>query len=236
MADGIYSATSGAVAQEAALEVAAHNLANVATVGFKGHRVSFEDTLAQEPEQLSGSRVHVRAAKVANDFAQGSLRATDGPLDVALQGPGFFVVDAPQGERLTRNGALSQRPDGTLQNNDGLAVQGHGGAIVAPRQARLRIDAQGVVFANDVPVDRLKVVDVGDLQALRREASGLWNAEGQTPHQVDTPVHAGALESSNVNAIQAMTSLIGIQRAYESYHRSMETIKNSEQRLTNQLG
>jgi flagellar basal-body rod protein FlgF len=247
MADGMYTALSGAMAQEQALEVVANNLANIATTGFKGETVDFKQVLATQDQNATS--VHVEVAQTQHDFSQGVLKETDNPLDVALLGAGFFVVDAPQGEMLTRHGALALRGDGYLQSVDGLLVQGQQGNIRISPGSKVRIDSYGAVMATppgsgkdgtnaqaETMVDRLRVVDVENPQALRRYGNGLWDPSGSVVQRVETPVEAGSLETSNANPIKMMTQLIAVQRAYESYNRSIETIRTMEQKATSQLG
>ena len=245
MAEGIYTALSGAVAQERALEIVANNLANVSTTGFKGDVIQFKDVLAEKAPQHTN--VHVEVAEVRQDFSQGVIKQTQNTLDVALLGSGFFVVDGPQGEMLTRQGSMSRRGDGYLQNVDGMLMQGQNGPIRLDPGALVRIDHYGGVFVTpqngtiggpqaETMQDRLRVVDVDEPQKLRRAGHGLWSAADTTTVYTDTPVEPGALEQSNVNAIKMMTQLITVQRAYESYDKTIQQIHNTEQKAASQLG
>ncbi len=245
MADGIYTALSGAIAQEQALEVVANNLANISTTGFKGEAVDFKQVLAST--NPNATNIHVEVAESRHDFSQGQVKATNNPLDVALMGPGFFVVDAPGGDMLTRHGALSLRGDGYVQSIDGLLIQGQQGPIRIAPGSKVRLDTYGGIFVtppstagnnpvDETMVDRLRVVEVADPQKLRRQGHGLWDPSATSLQRSDTAVEPGSLEQSNVNPIKMMTQLIQTQRAYEGYNRTIEQIRGMEQKVTSQLG
>ena len=236
MADGIYTALSGAVAQEHALEVVANNLANVNTTGFKGDQLVFKQAIsAANKDPKTASSVHVAVDKIVPDLRQGSMKATNRPLDAALDGPGFFVVATPDGDKLSRDGSFSLRPDGVLEDDNGNLVRGLGGLIRVPYGAPARIDNVGMVYAGDTPLDKLKIVDVQKPETLHREAEGLWGLTESQPYLADTPLQVGALEQGNVNAVHWMVRMVNIQRAYEAYHRSMETINTMEKKLTSEV-
>jgi flagellar basal-body rod protein FlgF len=247
VSEGIYTALSGAVAQETALEIIANNLANVATKGFKGDSIDFKEVLAQG--QKNATNAHVELTEIRHDFSQGLVKATNGRLDVALLGNGFFVVEGPQGDMLTRDGALTKNGSGFLQNTDGLLVQGQNGPIRVAPGASVRIDSYGGIFVTpqggggaggaaltEFMQDRLRVVDVEEPQKLQRAGHGLWDPAQTQLIACDTPVEVGALEQSNVNPIHMMTRLIATQRAYENYNKTIQQIHTTEQKATSQLG
>lgn len=228
--DGIYSSMSGAIAQQRAMESLSDNLANINTVGFKGSRISFQD-------MVTTLTPHARVAAETPDLSQGALRSTGNPLDLALGGPGFFAVMTPNGERYTRQGTFRLRGDGILENQDGLPVQAEGGGdIRVPPNTKPHVDHMGTVFADDVAIAKLRVVNVEDLASLRRESHGLWGAGVLGPNDTNTRVESGTLEQSNVNPVHTMTGIIAAQRAYESHHRAMEMIQSMQQKLTNDVG
>ncbi|RYF09361.1 MAG: flagellar hook basal-body protein [Deltaproteobacteria bacterium] len=246
MADGIYTALSGAVAQQTAMDVISNNLANVSTSGYKGDQVVFKEVLATvNPD---ATNVHSEVAELRHDFSQGQLHYTKNPLDAALMGPGFFVVDTPQGEKLSRQGSFRMRGDGMLQTVDGHLVMGQKGAIRLEPGAKVRMDSYGALFqtpqsqgsqvgtGGETLVDRLRVVDVAKPEGLRREGHGLWDPGDNELLPVATAVEPLALEQANVNPIKAMTQLIAVQRAYEQYNRTIEQIRSLEQKATGQLG
>lgn len=280
MSHAMYTALSGAVAQERALEVVADNLANVSTQGFKATRLTFkevltdsdgrpaisaaevqaqmreerieaqkrgEDVQALERAQMNRLKaggeesgpphVQVEVAGGYLDMSTGPLKTTNNPLDFALTGPGFFSVETPAGERLTRQGSFIVSADGTLSTIQGHAVQGQGGPIKVNPQAEVIADPQGAIFADGVYVDTLKRVNVATSKDLQRQGDALYSVKpGARVDEVQTPLQPGSIEQSNVNAVSAMTQLIGVQRAYESYHRALETVRGLEQKTSSELG
>ena len=232
MANGIYAALSGAVAEARALEVAANNLANVSTTGFKKEKLSFREVLAGQDT----TQRQVRIEPTGTDFTQGATTRTGAPLDAAILGPGFFVVRTPAGERYTRAGSFTLDAKGTLVTASGDPVLGAGGPINVSPGESVAIDPTGAVMKGDEEVGRLKVVDFADPQALQRLGDSQWSANGQTPTAVTTRLEPGALEQSNVNAVEGMTELIMISRAYEGFARTLENYNQVDQRTTTELG
>lgn len=237
MSDGITLAFSGAVAQAEALDVAAQNLANASTVGFRGLRPVFQQILAAagaaaaRPVIVAGTRA---------DLGQGPLRATGGALDVALRGPGFLVVATPAGERYTRAGNLAVSADGLLVDAGGRPVLGDGAApLRLPRDAgAVAIDAGGEVRAGGATVGRLRIVEFADPARLGPEGESLWRAEaGAGPHDAAaTEVVAGHLEQSNVDVVRGLVELVRISRAYDAFSRTLQTFRDVDQRAANELG
>lgn len=239
MSHTLYTALSGAVAEERNLEVISDNLANTTTAGFKGSRLSFRDLLTQQ--SIDGStHTQVEVADSHNDMTQGTIKATGNPLDVALRGPGFFSVNTPAGERLTRQGSFVHASDGYLRTQSGHAVMGEGGPLRARNDLPLSIDKGGNVFSDGVYIDSIKRLQIADPEKLVREGNSLWRADSpetmQKAQLVGTPLDIGGLEASNVNAVQAMTQLINTQRHYEMYHKAIENNRQLEQKAASQLG
>jgi flagellar basal-body rod protein FlgF len=232
MAEGIYAALAGAIAEQRALEVSANNLANVSTTGFKREVLSFREVLAG---QNSTSRQVVVEPQGA-DFSQGTFARTGGNLDAAILGQGFFVVQTPQGERYTRAGAFTLSPDGTLVTAAGYPVLGSGGPIrVDPgKPASLRPD--GSVTSGTEVQGTLRLVDFPDKKVLERAGENLWRSTTTTaPKPVEAHLEPGVLEQSNVNAIEGMTELIMISRAYEGFNNALQTYRDIDQRTANDL-
>ena len=148
-------------------ETVTHNLANSSTAGFKRRVNSFSAELARqqrlgEQRSLMNGRID---ANGAIDFTQGVLSCTERPLDIALEGNGFIALDTPQGPLYTRNGALSINLLNQLVDGSGRLVSGQNGPIVIPAavtESDIRIDAGGTVYANEVELGRIRVVEFGD--------------------------------------------------------------------------
>lgn len=205
-------------------EVVANNLANVSTTGFKAER-TFAHLLAGDETPAFGTMT---------DRAQGALTITHAPFDLALEGEGFFVVDTPQGEQLTRGGAWGVDADGTLIDARGAKVLGEDdprgvtrGPITIPREAtEVRIARDGSLFADGVLRGKLRVEQVPTDIALEHAGDGRFVAPaGRTPLAADARrIRQGALEESNVSSVGSLVSLIDIQRAYSAVQRAVSVI------------
>jgi flagellar basal-body rod protein FlgF len=221
MSHGIYKALRGAVALEKSLDVVADNVSNASTSGFRGRKVAFAEVMVATAH---GDERTVRSDLGAVDPTAGAMRNTGRPLDVAIEGPGYFVLDTPQGPRLTRNGALSINSEGALVGSGGHLVLGKdGGPIVLPEASSTpNIAPDGAV---SVGTDALGSLWVANPSPDAMEAEGAWfrpsaplAPAGEGGHRLVS----GALESSNVNVIQGMLDLIRVTRTYESLTRAIE--------------
>jgi len=167
VSDGIYIATAGAVAQSNALDTTANNIANASTVGFHGDRIAFREALGTA-KSLDVTLVDGGTSRV--DQQQGAMTQTDNPLDLALEGDGYFGVDTAQGPRYTRAGNLQIDDARHLVNNEGATMRGEAGQpITVPPDAKVvGVGADGTVTADGNPVGKLELVRFAPSQ-LRRE-------------------------------------------------------------------
>lgn len=211
---------------EARQAAAAHNLANISTPGFKAERV-FARALADAKIEIAS----------AGDFSDGAVTPTGRPLDVAVVGNGFLVVQTPAGERWTRGGSLAINAEGLLVDMAGRPVQGTSGAIVLP-PGPVEISARGEITVNGSMVGQLRVErSVGD-RPFKREGASLWVPPTDKEPVPDMEVHVrqGHLEGSNVDPVSALVEMIEIQRAYASVQRSMVTVDRVMETITTQIG
>jgi flagellar basal-body rod protein FlgF len=169
---------------------------------------------------------------------QGALEGTGGPLDVAIEGEGFFLLETPEGERMTRAGAFLANEAGELVNADGFRVLDTGGApIFLPPQARsIGIAADGTISADGAPVAQLAVVRPLDPLTVTRGAGVTFAAGAGGVEPVEAPaVLQGHLEASNVEPVTEIARMIAVQRAYELgqsfLEREDERIRNVVQTL-----
>ncbi len=217
-------------------EVSANNLANVSTDGFKGER-AFARLLAD------GS---TPTAETATDLRAGTLTATNNPLDLAISGKGFLVVQTPTGEKLTRSGALHIDDARRLVDVTGNPVLGETGAqsdattpIIIPATVKsITFSSNGAVMADGTQIGKLRVEDVPAGAKLQHEGNGLFAAPaGRTPvGDADRTVRQGMREESNVNSVEAMVDMIAVQRAYASVQKVMTTIDSARGIATTELG
>jgi flagellar basal-body rod protein FlgF len=217
------------VALERQLNVISNNVANVNTTGFKSEKPVFEEFLmpvANAGDFTGRDRTlsYVQDRATFHDLAQGSVEQTNNPLDIALDGKAFFVVQAPGGERYTRNGALLINAQGQLVTNEGNPVLGDGGPIaLQPGDQDIHISKDGSVTVregNNAQADsvrgKLRLVEFDQPQRLVKQGSSLFSAPtglNATPAR-EAGVRQGVLEKSNVNAVAEMSRMIEVMRSY----------------------
>jgi len=233
----IHALTSGMHAQWQRQEILANNLANASTVGFKQDNLTVKHGTPQAgPGGTTVLGTHVITQWT--DFSQGGLHQTDRSLDVALSGPGFFVVQTPAGPRYTRAGAFSVNAQGTLVSAGGFPVLGQGGSITV-RSPKVTFGPQGEVQDNGQTVDTLRVVDFPKPYALVKEGRGLFapaDPKVQPEAAKDYQVVGGALEESNVNAVRTMVDMIDMLRKYEAAHRAIQAHDEAARYPSNDMG
>lgn len=247
MGGSIYMATSGAEVQRLRLQVLSNNLANINTTGFKEDQAMFrlveQELQMSAPDDIAASGVNTLMTSVIpmtthTDFSKGPLQQTGNPLDLAIEGDGFFSIQTEQGVRYTRNGAFAINPDGALATADGDPVMGEGGEITIDG-SEVRIDGAGTVMVDGAPVDKLRIVTISDVNALQKIGKTLFQldeAQASEEQQAFGGVQQGFLEGSNVNAVKAMTELIEVQRGYESYQKMIQTMGEIDTRVIGGVG
>ena len=202
------------------MDVAANNLANVATAGFKADGLVLAEadaTTAHAQANPSDIRF-VRDVALMRDMRQGPIAMTGNPLDVAIEGDGFFMVEGPSGPLYTRDGAFSLTGEGRLVTSDGRAVLNSGGAPIAfdPQGESPVIGRDGAIRVAGVEAGRIGVASFAAPGALLKVGDNLWDAQGQPSQPFEGVVIQGALEGSNVRPVIELTRLIEISRAYQS--------------------
>jgi flagellar basal-body rod protein FlgF len=198
------------------MQAVANNIANISTTGFRREGVVF----AEHVRALEGRNPSLSMASAAGRLSspvQGALQGTGGALDVAIEGQGFFLVETPEGERLTRAGAFMPNEAGELVNPDGHRVLDAGGApIFVPPDARgIGIATDGTISADGAPLAQLAVVRPVDPLTLTRGAGVLFAAASGVEPVEEAVVLQGHLEASNVQPVPEIARMIAVQRAYE---------------------
>lgn len=210
---------SGALALERWMDSLARNLSGLEVPGFRRH------VLAIELKELSpeGLPLLVEAGPIGLDLSQGELRPTGNPLDLAITGRGFFVVETPSGPRYMRSGSLAVDRDGFLVTRSGLRVMGQGGPIqLGPGATGVVVNEHGEVILNGEHVGTLMVVDFPEGTGLVYEGGGLIRAEGEPVPAEGFSVKQGFLERSNVSPVEEMVRLLLISRGFESYQKALQ--------------
>ena len=260
---GIYAALSGAMAQSQRLDTIANNIANVGTTGFKKDGQVFSDYVTVEQKPIETSTVprvtasinsfydnqgtdtaYVDSHGTFTDFSQGALKNTGNPLDVAIEGHGFFEVQTPSGVKLTRNGAFKIDAQGELVTSDGYPVlrAGNGNAadrIIHVTNGNLTIGYSGDIFEGDNPLGKLAVVNVSNTDALQKIGSTLYTLKANynvTPHPANNfRLHQGYLEMSNVNIVDEMTKMIEATRTFQATRNAIHTFDQMDGELDNDV-
>jgi flagellar basal-body rod protein FlgF len=199
----------------------AQNLANAATVGYR-KRLSSAEAFSSALRQASG--LEVPRFQEAIDFRQGDLRHTGEPLDLAIDGKGFFAVATERGERFTRAGAFQLDAEGFITTPDGHRLEGRTGALqLDPARGQPSIDRKGAVMQEGEVVGSVRIVEFEDERTLPAEDGGLFRAAAAAPPRddADSSVLQGQLEAGNVDAVDELVQMIGGFRAFESAQRAM---------------
>src|SRR5580692_7480913 len=178
MDSGYYAACAGLAAQTQALELVAHNLANLGTTGFRGQQATFRSLLGG------------RGAAAWNPLTAGNLTATGNPLDLGVSGPGFFVLQSPGGVVYTRNGNFHTTPAGQLVTAQGDAVVGEQGPITVPN-GLVTVSADGTLSVDSAVVARLRVVEFSSEVSL----SAVGNALYAAPAGSELPAAASSIRT-----------------------------------------
>ncbi|WP_317056385.1 flagellar hook-basal body complex protein [Roseovarius rhodophyticola] len=197
------------------MQTVANNIANSATTGYRAEGIIFSEHVSRTQ---NGPSLSMATANIGQtSLITGTLTQTGSTLDVAIQGDGFFLIETPNGERLSRAGSFSLSAEGDLVTNDGYRVLDTGGApiFIPPDAADLGISTDGTISAGKRLLGQLGVVMPDNRDDLIREGGVMFRVEG-TFDTVATPqLLQGFLEGSNVNPISEMTRMIEVQRAYE---------------------
>jgi len=263
-AKGIYSALSGAMAQNQRLETISNNLANANTTAFKKDKQTFHEfvTANEKPPMLAnvpritastesfydmqgGDKAYVDARGTYSDFSQGAIKNTGGPMDIAMEGNGFFEVSTPNGVRLTRNGSFKMDGEGKLVNNEGFPVLREGTGDPAQRIIQLSgrnltIGYSGEIYEGDNQIGKLSVVDVDNKDVLQKQGGSLYALKpnyNETPHSTtDVKLHQGFVELSNVNVVEEMTDMIQASRVFDATQNTIKAYDQMDDKLVNVVG
>jgi len=227
----IYLSMSGAKATMQRQDTLANNLANVSTPGFRAELQAFRAV----PVEGSGAstRVYSLETTTGYDATPGAITATGRNLDVAAQGNAWLTVQALDGtEAYTRGGSLEVSSDGTLSTRSGLPVLGDGGPLQVPPNSVVSIGADGTVSAKgsdgkNTSIGKLKLVTPE--AALVRGEDGLFRgADGGLSADDKARVQDGALEGSNVSAVESMVAMISAARQFEAQMKMISTAEANE--------
>jgi flagellar basal-body rod protein FlgG len=261
MNPALWAAKTGLDAQNTRMTVTSNNLANVATNGFKKDRAVFEDLMYQNYKQVGSSTsadtrspsglqlgTGVRTVATTKNYTQGNLLVTNNSLDMAVEGQGFFQIQMPDGTTAyTRDGAFQKNDQGEVVTSSGYRLQP---SINIPSTAvTVSIGTDGVVSANlsgqsaPVQIGSIQLVNFVNPSGLEARGQNLLvESASSGPAQPGTPglnglgnIQQGSLESSNVNVVEELVTMIETQRAYEMNSKAIATTDQMLQYVTNNI-
>lgn len=246
---GAYAIVGSALLQQRRLEILANNLAQINTPGFKADvpvfRIYDNAAGAEIGGQFESAVVQQSTWKFTHiDFTQGPANLTNNPLDLALNGDGFFVLQSPDGPRYTRSGRFTLNGEGQIVASQGWPVLGQGGAPIQISNVNstsggIFINESGQVISNGAVAGQIKIVDFPKPYALEKKGFSSFapvDPTLATTTPKDTKIQQGYIEGSNVNAIGEMTKLIEISRLYEAYQKMLQSFDEVDNTAVNDLG
>jgi len=258
MQQSTISALFGALSNETRLNLIANNLANANTAGYKADKVSFQDVFQRMASDFSPDArndlqqknllprpilvAKPRLAEQTVDLTQGGLEATSNPFDLAITGPGFFRVQTPEGQFLTRNGQFYRNNQGMLVTNQGYPLMGQSGPVNVGEGKTVTITRDGQVSVDGELVGAIDIVDVADPKLLKKYGQSMFSGpENSQPvtQPVDlgkTGINQGFIEKPNVNVITEMMGMIEAQRSFEAYSKIISSTQDMDQSAASKVG
>ena len=227
MLEGLYSAAAGMQAQQQRMDSVGNDLANANTNGYKKTRVAFRDLLyVSDASGRVQSGAGAAATTIGRGFAQGALRETGNPLDVAIEDGGFLQIRRADGTTaLTRDGSLKLDPRGRLTTQQGDLIQP---AITVPagtQESDVRIASNGAVTVGNRPVGTLQLFTVRSPEALQSVGDSLYRqtaASGAVTRMATFRVDQGSVEASNVDVADSMTEMMDAQRSFQLASKAVQ--------------
>lgn len=233
MDSGFYSACAGLAARIRTLEVAADNLANMNTAGFRSQTPSFRSFLLSATGGVAGRAVNtfVGLSGTRLNLAPGQVQQTGNDFDLAVEGSGYFAVQTRDGVKYTRDGQFRLSSDRTLVNAGGDAVLGEGGPLRLP-SGQMSVSSDGTVSVDGALVGKLQVVEF----ATGAEPVAVGKSYLEVPEQdvratKQATIRQGALEQSNVDPIGEAVGLVALQRHAEMLQRALSMFHSEMNRV-----
>jgi len=249
MNSGIYPAVSGSLAAMRKLDVISNNLANINTPGYKKDKLTFEGVLAGSvnppavPQGMTADPI-LQKENIYIDYSNGPTSQSGNPLDLALDGDGFFAVTTPEGTAYTRQGNFRTSADGTLVTMDGYPVQGGerdkqgNAAAIKIKGNRVEIDSNGNVMVDSTPAGKISVVDFKKPYTLNKNGASLFvpTDPQAKPQPGKALVRQGFIEGSNVDSIGEMVQMIETNRYFEACSKVIKGFDDIAAKAANELG
>lgn len=240
MLEGLYAAAAGMEAQQQQMDAVGNDLANVSTSGYKAERVGFSDLLYNKVNQAGTSTTTgagALARVIGRSSAQGAFQQTGEPLDLAIQGEGFFQIKSAGKLALTRNGSFSADGKGQLVTSDGSLLDPPITLPAGVSPGEITISQDGAVRAGTRTLGTIALVTVPAPNHLLADGSGAFTptaASGAPKAVSGATIHQGVLEGSNVDMASEMTTMVSTQRNYQLASTAIQT-QNQMLAIANQL-
>lgn len=231
-----YIVLSRQTAMRRQMDVIANNIANMGTTAFKSAQMLFEEFLV---EGDAGNKMSfVTDIGTARNLTEGEFMRTQNPLDLAIRGRGYLVVETDEGERYTRNGSLRVDAEGFLTTTYGHKILDNTGRAIQldPNDPTLTVARDGALTGGQGPIGRLAVVTFENEQSLEQVGAGLYKTDGDPEPAEDATVEQGMLENSNVEPILEMTRMIELSRNYQSTNTMINREDDVRRRAIERLG
>jgi flagellar basal-body rod protein FlgG len=237
------------LAAQAQSEIIGDNIANIKTPGYKAEQGSAMVFPTELIERIGTSENGIARSipigaistgvvvdRVTKINIPGTIQTTGKATDLALETPGFFVVQTNEGIRYTRNGQFQLNSSGVLQTVDGNSVLGENGPIkvIDPLNQQLNVAADGTVTDGGKIIDHLRIMEIAET-ALKREGRSLYSAN-QTVAAAVIQIRQGAFEASNVDASSQLVQMISVMRAYEANQKVIQTQDATLEKAVNEVG
>ncbi len=239
MQSAVYSAVFGSTTQGKRLDVIANNLANVNTTGYKRVAMSFCNSFTNRPG-TDPSITQTRLNIIHSDLSQGGMVTTGNPLDIAIQGKGFFKLETPAGMRYSRAGNFRLDAQGTVIDAHGNPLQGERGPLVVPHGTKIAINLAGEIMADDTKIGKIAVVNFDAAERLESEGAHFFRLPRKSTAKEqpakDALVHQGFLENSNVEVVREMVRMIEVARNVEAEQKIMTTSASMDEKVINNVG
>lgn len=216
MDNAVYATLSRQSGLMREMQSIANNMANVNTTGFRREGVIFTEYVASlDDEAPSLSMAHANGRAI--DLQQGDLVGTGGTFDFAIEGQGFFMIETPEGNQLTRAGSFIPSPEGELLTPDGYRLLDGGGApvFVPAGEGPAALAQDGTLSVNGVPVAQIGVFLPPEGEQPRHVAGTRFTTEGEPVPAEDAVLLQGQVEQSNIDPVLEISRMIEVQRAYE---------------------
>lgn len=236
MENSIYIGLSRQLALETDMQIVSNNIANMNTTGFRAQNTLFREYIV-DPDGQKDPLSFVVDYGQYDSTKPGPAQQTGGPLDLALQGPGFFGVTTNEGTQYTRGGNFAINANGELVTPSGHTVaSANGGTITIPEDAtEIKITENGTISSQQGEIGQIMIVEFDDPQSITPKGNGLYASDEQGTPATETRAIQGMLEGSNVEPVLEMTRMINIHRNYQAMQRMLQSEHERQRTAIKQL-